>query len=214
MGFRMKLILIFLLIPFTTYGLTVSEWVEKYNRPCSKVKTNQVCKGRLTKSLAKMKDSITVKMLKDSGLPLFLATVPIIESDYNDNAVSSAGARGRWQIMPHVMQTLLTTNTLTFRSKIYAGKIKLVEVRVIHIPTIEECKKLAKDPVIATYVAIKLLKELYNKYHNWSDALMAYNAGTKRLNKYLKGDPKPLAFQTRNYFRQVLAIQEYIKELE
>jgi len=81
-------------------------------------------------------------------------------------------------------------------------------------PTISFCKRIGKNPDVSTKVSIWILKRLYSKYGNWRDSLMGYNAGSGRIDNYLKGKGKPLTFETLNYYTQLLAIQEYMKEVK
>lgn len=203
--------IILIILPIMAYSLTVNEWLTLYKRPCKEVRTNQVCRGRLNQSLAKMKASIVPKMLEESGLPIWLATIGIVESDYNNDAVSSAGAVGALQVMPTLVQTFFTKKIITKGVRIYSGKLKFTETIVETKPTIESSKWLGKDPKINARVAIWLLTDLYDKYKDWELVLQSYNAGEKRIDAHLRGEGKPLAFQTRNYFQQILAIQEIIK---
>ncbi len=46
------------------------------------------------------------KELSDAGLPADIVYLPFVESAYNPNAYSSAGAAGLWQIMPGTARTL------------------------------------------------------------------------------------------------------------
>ncbi len=147
--------LILILMPFTTYGLTVSEWLEKYQRKCSTVAVNQVCKSRLDSALKRMKNSIVPKMLEDAGLPIWLATIGIVESDYNNDAVSSAGEVGDLQVMPTLVQTYFTKKTITKGVSIYSGKLKFTETITETKPTIESCKWLGKDPKIRVRTALE-----------------------------------------------------------
>ena len=103
-------ILILILVPFTlnAQSLSVEDWLKKYSRPCKGLKNGIVCRENLDASLDRMRKGIVPKMLKDNGLPIWLATVPIIESDYNNKAVSPAGAVGAWQVMKFNIQLKYT----------------------------------------------------------------------------------------------------------
>lgn len=204
-------LIIFLLIPFTASGLTVDEWLEKYKRPCDIVKKNQVCKERLDSSLMRMKNSIVPKLLAKNGLPLWIATVGIIESDYNSGAISRAGAIGVFQVLSINCQTYYTKKrTVTIPMRTGAG-LKFAETIIETKPTISACKELLKDVGINIAVASWLLLRLFHRYDDWSLSLMAYNAGPGRIDNWIKGKGKPLTFETLNYYSQLLAIQKYIE---
>lgn len=210
---KLKLIIL-LLIPSIANGLTVDEWLVKYKRPCKSVATNQVCKGRLDASLQKMKNSVVPELLKNNGLPIWISTLGIVESDYNSEAISKAGAVGVLQVLPINVQKFFTKErTITTPMRTEAG-IKFVETIIITKPTIKACKELAKNTEINTMVSIWLLKELYDRYGDWKLVLMAYNSGQPRIDKYLKGEGDPLTFETLNYFTQLMAIQKYIEGIQ
>lgn len=207
-------LIILMLFPFTVYGLTVDEWLAKYQRPCKSVSANKVCKERLDRSLQKMKNSKVPKILEENNLPLWLATIPIIESDYDNNAISKAGAVGAFQIMPYnIQQFYIRRRNFKMPLKTISG-IKIVNTIIETKPTIEACRELAKDIEINTKIASWLLKRLYQKYNDWHLALMAYNSGDVRVDNYLKGKGPPLKFETENYFQQLMAIQKYIEGIE
>lgn len=89
------------------------------------------------------------------GLPSELITVAMIESRFEYDARSHAGAVGLWQLMP-----------ATARS---------YGLRVDH------SHDERKDPVRATYAASTLLKDLYKQFGQWELALAAYNAGPRTV---------------------------------
>lgn len=207
-------LLLFLIIPFTAQSetLSVEVWLAKYKRPCAGLNKGMVCQGRLDKALQRMKNSVVPKIFEESGLPLWLSTLGVVESDYNNDAVSSAGAIGVLQVMKHNVQTFYTKKTVTKGVRIYSGKLKFTETITETKPTLESCEWLAKDPKINARVSAWLLNKLYDKYKDWELVLQSYNAGEGRIDRYLDGDKKPLAFQTLNYFNQILAIQRYMEE--
>lgn len=212
MGIKTIIAVILIVMPLTSYGLTVDEWLVLYKRPCANVKVNQVCRGRLNRSLLRMKNSIVPELLKKNGLPLWLSTIGIVESDYNNDAVSKAGAVGALQVSPYNIQSFFTKKEIKKGVRIYSGKLKFTETIIETKPTIESCRWLGKDPKINAEVAIWLLKDLYGRYKNWRLALLAYNSGQPRIDAYLRGEGKPLTFETLNYYQQLLAIQRYMEE--
>ncbi len=94
------------------------------------------------------------------GIPLELAYLAIIESGFNTDVLSHAGARGMWQFMPETAR--------------YYG----LEVSA------QRDERL--DPIKSTKAASVYLKKLYNQFKNWPLALAAYNCGENRVDKALK----------------------------
>lgn len=98
--------------------------------------------------------------LERENLPIELKYLPVIESAMNPDAVSRSGATGLWQLMlPTARGFNMEVNTL-------------VDER--------------RDPVASSAVAAKLLRQLYDIYHDWSLAIAAYNCGPGNVNKALR----------------------------
>lgn len=96
-------ILVFLLLAWKeAKAYTPDQWVGLYQRDCQTVKENHVCKQRLEKTLSRAFASrlMVLYYLKKHSIPSWVATVPIIESQYLPFARSEAGAVGLWQFMP------------------------------------------------------------------------------------------------------------------
>jgi len=206
-------IIILMLMAFPAQGqtLSVEDWYQKYSRPCKGLASGMVCRERLDASLKRMVESKAREKLEENGLPAWLATVGVIESGYNNKAVSKAGARGVFQLMMSNVQQYYTRTRYQKAPLSYSGKLKFTETIIETKPTIESCKWLAQDPDINMEVAFWLMRRLYNKYKDWSLALQAYNIGEPALDKHLRGE-RDLPFETRNYFFQLMAIQRYMEE--
>ena len=122
--------------------------------------------GRLRNQVAFMLSACNFYMpifeeaLDTYGLPLELKYLPIIESALNPSAVSRAGASGLWQFM---------LNT----GKIYGLESNsLVDER--------------RDPIKATWVAARYLKDMYAIYQDWNLVIAAYNCGPGTINKAIR----------------------------
>jgi len=91
--------------------------------------------------------------LVTNGLPKHLKNLALIESGFNRNAISSAGAKGVWQFMEgHALDHGLS------------GQDR-------------------DDIVKSTNVAMVSLKKLYRKYGNWVTVVAAYNCGEGNVQK-------------------------------
>ena len=59
------------------------------------------------------------------------------------------------------------------------------------------------DPIEAIPYAAKYLKELYNRFGSWNEALAAYNWGPGNLSRFLAGE-KRMPLETKNYVNQIM----------
>jgi membrane-bound lytic murein transglycosylase D len=128
-------------------------------------------------------------ILHEYNLPEELVYLPVVESLYNNNTLSSAGALGLWQIMPQ-------------RARALGLKVNYwVDER--------------KDPEKATRAAAQYLKDLYLMFDDWHFALQAYNRGefglsrdlafSKATNLYQVSDRKAVPRETELYVPQFMA---------
>ncbi len=107
----------------------------------------------------------------DSSVPKdLLDTLSSIESNNNPNAVSSKGARGKYQLMPDTM-----------RNPGYG-------ISPLDPNKPNDDKRLAKD----------YLGKMYDLFGNWTDAVAAYNAGPKTVQRYREGK-QDLPDETKAY---------------
>ena len=111
-----------------------------------------------------------IEQLESRRLPRELLYLPVIESEYFNNAISPAGAVGLWQLMEGT-------------AKFYGLVIDDV---------IDERQDFWK----ATHVALSILESNYKEFGDWYLAFAAYNGGEGRLREHIKygrelgyGDP-------------------------
>jgi membrane-bound lytic murein transglycosylase D len=173
-----------------------NELVEKYISIYSNGKPKERVQSALERSGAYRR--IVLKNLKDFNLPEELFYLPVIESLYNINAVSKAGAVGMWQIMAH-------------RGRALGLKINY---------WIDE----RKDPEKSTQAACLYLKQLYIMLNDWHLVLAAYNRGEYGLVRDMKFSNaanisemvsrKAVPKETQNYVPQFIAAATIGKNLK
>jgi membrane-bound lytic murein transglycosylase D len=131
-------------------------------------------------------------IFKTYNLPVDLAYLPHVESSFNTNAYSKAGAAGMWQF---------TQGT---------GK-RFMQVGY----TVDE----RRDPILATHAAAQLLRENYAHLRDWPLAVTAYNHGTGGMlrAKQQHGDyaqvfqsyqGRSFKFASRNFYSEFLAARQ------
>jgi membrane-bound lytic murein transglycosylase D len=102
-----------------------------------------------------------MNMLEEQNMPIELALLPIIESEYRPNATSPVGATGIWQIS-------------AITGRVYGLKQ-------------DNWHDQRKDIEAATKAALKYLQTLANRYDgDWLLALAAYNSGHGRVDQAIR----------------------------
>lgn len=134
--------------------------------------------------------------LKNRGMPLEIAYLPILESGYDIRAISHAGARGLWQLMPD------TARSLGLRVD------RFVDQRL--------------DPRLSTIAALQYLKGLHTKFGSWPLAITAYNYGENGLARAVKRygrnldtirenhQTKIFGFAAKNYYASFIALRNVV----
>ena len=136
--------------------------------------------------------SVLENIFRSEGLPLELTRLPFVESMFNNYARSHAGASGLWQIMPST------------------GRENGLKVNA----TLDE----RNDPIKATLVAAKVLKQNHETLGNWPVAITAYNhgkmgmfritnkLGTKDIVEIINSHSSPtFGFASKNFYAEFLA---------
>ncbi len=135
--------------------------------------------------------------LQELNLPSILQYLPIVESYYNVNAVSSAGATGIWQFMTNSMEPYLKKNTW------YDDR---------------------RDPWKSTDAALAKLSDNLKQFKDWPLAIAAYNCGSGAMSRAVKKNPDKdfwylaehniLKSQSAQYVPKLLAIADVIENAE
>jgi membrane-bound lytic murein transglycosylase D len=141
------------------------------------------------------KDRIN-QIFSEEQLPLELTVLPHVESSFQVNAYSSAGAAGIWQF---------TRGTGRLFMKVGYD--------------IDE----RRDPILSTIAAAKLLKANYKALQSWPLAITAYNHGTQGMKNAKKQHgtnivdvingyrSRSFGFASKNFYAEFLAALHVIK---
>ena len=157
--------------------------------------SNQTAVNRISKSGQRYLFH-TLTRAQELGLPVELALLPFVESEFDPYAKSVDGATGIWQFMPATGKEWgLKSNWW------YDGK---------------------KDVLASTEAALQFLTYLNEKFDgDWLLAMAAYNTGPTRVNRAIrknKREDKPVRFwdlnlpkETTAYVPKLLVLCELIK---
>lgn len=174
--------------PMATYDLPVTvnppvqEWIAYFTGP-----------GRKAFARGLERSTIYLPMIRqvftENDLPLDLAYLSLIESNFVVDAVSRARAVGLWQFMPHTARRYGLN---------------------INCWVDERC-----HPEKATRAAAAYLKDLHAMFGRWNLALAAYNAGEGKIQRVLQkfqafrfwdiADKQYLHQETRDFVPKFLA---------
>jgi len=139
------------------------------------------------------------RIFSDAKLPLELTVLPHVESSFQVNAYSSAGAAGIWQF---------TRGTGRLFMKVGYD----VDER--------------RDPILSTIAAAKLLKKNYEVLQSWPLSITAYNHGTQGMrrakNRYggnivdiINGyRSRTFGFASKNFYAEFLAALQVVQNKE
>lgn len=175
--------------------LLVSNKVEKIDVDSEPFQDNWATSARvrLLLSEATQEGKLTYVLQKtgEMGLPASLAVVPMVESNYQNSAVSVKGAAGAWQLMPSTAKDYGLNKQDRFQFS------------------------------IATNAALKLLNDLHQQFGNWELAFAAYNAGSQRVKIALAKNPHAqtiddldLPLETKTYVKRIMSLNKTMISME
>ena len=137
-----------------------------------------------------------VQELEKRGMPTELALLPVIESSFNPQALSTANASGLWQFVPG------TGRDFNLQQNMF--------------------KDERRGVLASTDAALTYLQRLYTMFGDWQLALAAYNWGEGNVQKAIQKNRalgKPTDFdslaelmpaETRNYVPKLQAVKNII----
>ena len=137
-----------------------------------------------------------VSELEKRGMPTELALLPVIESAFNPQAMSSANAAGLWQFVPG------TGKDFDLKQNMF--------------------KDERRGVLASTDAALTYLQRLYTMFGDWQLALAAYNWGEGNVQRAIKknqAEGKPTDFdsladlmpaETRNYVPKLQAVKNVV----
>ncbi|CAA0119380.1 Membrane-bound lytic murein transglycosylase D [Halioglobus japonicus] len=140
-----------------------------------------------------------VEEVQKRNMPVELALVPMVESDWDPFAASYSGAAGLWQIMPAT-----GTHLGLSQDSWYDGRMSVRD---------------------STKVALDYLEELYHQFdQDWFLALAAYNSGAGNIARARKANEAQglstdywslkLRRQASDYVPKVIALAQIVAEPE
>lgn len=140
--------------------------------------------GRVAKSLdpdlrSRLADAVLTESSRGGLDPLFVLSLVAVESRFKVSAESERGAYGLMQMKPSTFAWI-------------AGRE----------PDIADDTQVSEDPVVDVRLAVRYFKWLEHRFHSRDEALMAYNAGPKRLQQYQKAGEIPDA--VKEYPRRIM----------
>jgi soluble lytic murein transglycosylase-like protein len=141
--------------------------------------------GNVAKSLDpelrnKLAEAVIAESVRAGYDPLFVLGLVSVESGFRVQASSERGASGLMQLKPSTF-AWISGREPDIGSDGYAA---------------------AEDPVIDVRLGIRYIRWLESRFHSRNEALMAYNAGPRRLQDYKKTGEIPE--NVRDYPRRVL----------
>jgi hypothetical protein len=130
-------------------------------------------------------------ILKKNGIPDDFKYLCVVESSLDTRALSPSKAAGLWQFLEET------------------GKGYGLEIT----PEVDERYHVEK----ATEAACKFFNEAYQKYNDWANVVISYNAGMARISSFRRDQLTDSAFdlhmttETSRYLFRILALKEFFE---
>jgi peptidoglycan lytic transglycosylase D len=175
---------------------------DKFRNAAASIRAQQGIKERFELGLERMTahlDEIK-RVFRQEGLPEELAYLPLVESSFNNAAVSKTRAAGIWQFMPGTARLYMKVNN-----------------------DVDE----RYDPMRATRAAAQYLKRSYSMFGSWPLSLMSYNhgqagvmnavsqMGTTDFMTIINGyTGKYFGFASRNFYAEYLAATKVMRNAD
>ena len=175
---------------------------DKFRNAAASIRAQQGIKERFELGLERMTvhlDEIK-KVFREEGLPEELSYLPLVESSFNNAAVSKTRAAGIWQFMPGTARLYMKVNN-----------------------DVDE----RYDPMRATRAAAQYLKRSYSMFGTWPLSLMSYNhgqagvmnavsqMGTTDFMTIINGyTGKYFGFASRNFYAEYLAATKVMRDAD
>jgi membrane-bound lytic murein transglycosylase D len=132
---------------------------------------------------------LVTDIFMEKGIPLDIAYLPLIESEFSPHSVGPGDTVGLWQFVR------ITARQYGLRIDNYVDE--------------------RKDPVKSTYAAADYLRKLYLKFGTWDIALAAYNAGEGKITRMLnKNRPLSLPTVVKRYLAYFMAASTLAQDPE
>jgi len=139
----------------------------------------KVAKNLNSRLRERLADAVLTESSRGGLDPLFVLALVSVESRFRISVESERGASGLMQLMPSTFAWI-------------AGRE----------PDIADDAAVMDDPVIDVRLAVRYFKWLEHRFRSRDEALMAYNAGPKRLQQYKRSGEIPDSL--REYPRRVM----------
>jgi membrane-bound lytic murein transglycosylase D len=174
----------------------------KFGRAAENLRVQQGIRPRFQRGLEQMTMYLSQikRIFRDEGLPDELAYLPLVESSFNNVALSKTRAAGIWQFMSGTAKHYMKVNSD-------------VDERL--------------DPMIATRAAALYLKRSHDLFGNWPVAIMSYNHGQQGIANAIKNvgsadfmdilngySGRYFGFASRNFYGEFLAACKVMNDAE